>query len=315
MEVNNRIRQYNNNLVKYYELNLKDIEPITLKTYKLFCDNNDKYFLKETSKNLINKYNYLENMNVSNVLYPILNKENEYVSNNNNSFFYVTDYINSIDVRSDVKVHSLFFELNKLHKNTSIRKNLDPSKVRPKLDEITNQLDYKFKILENYIRKLESKPLNMFSMPILENYHYILNTKKELVKLQKRIISSVKAKESVEYNFIHNNPSIDHILNIRGENYLISLDKSKIGIDSLDFAKYYINNNYIDIDYKNLIMNVYENNELFNYDYFRFLILYIYIKKINISQEEYVNAHLFENTAININKYFYNFSDNDKHTS
>lgn len=312
MEMNEyKLRNINLDLVKYYEINLIDISPITIKSYKLISENNINFFLKETSKNVLNKYHYLENMGVHNVLYPLLNKEDKYVSNNNNSFFYVTDYINEVKLREDVKSSSLFYELKTLHNRTSIKKNLDPFKSRYKFDEITNQLDYKYKIIESFVRQVEAKPLNMFSMPVLENYHIILDAKKELIKLQKRLISSIKSHESVNYNFIHNNPSIDHLLNVRGQNYLISLDKSKIGLDSLDYAKYYINNQFIDIDFKSLILNHYHDEEYgFNYDYFRFLVLYIYIMKINLSYEEQVNARNFENVSININKYFSNFSDN-----
>ena len=305
-----KFKNDNFDLVKYYEIELVDIYPITIKSYKLITEHKD-FFLKETSKNVLNKYHYLENMSVSNVLYPVLNNEKKYVSNNNNSYFYITDYINEIKLRDDIKTNSLFYELENLHDRTNIKKTLDPFKSRYKFDEITNQLDYKYKIIESFVRHVEAKPLNMFSMPILDNYHIILDAKKELIKLQKRIISSIKARDSVNYNFIHNNPSIDHLLNIRGQNYLISLDKSKIGIDSLDFAKYYINNQYVDIDFKSLILDHYNaEDKKFNYDYFRFLVLYIYIMKINISNSEQVNARLFENISENISKYFKNFSDN-----
>ena len=219
-------------------------------------------------------------------------------------------------MRDDIKAANLFNELNILHHQTTIRKNLDPSKARVKFDELSSQLDYKFRMLELLVRKVESKPLDMFSMPILENYHYILDAKRELIKLQKRIISSVKAKESVEYSFVHNNPSIDHLLNVRGVNYLTSLDHSKIGISSLDMAKFYVLNEHLDIDYKSLILNEYYNeNQLFYYDYFRYLVLVIYIKRMNVSTEEYVNANLFVSTANDIQRYFHNFSDYQEETS
>lgn len=306
-----KLRSINLDLIKYYEINLKDISQITLKSYKLVSENNNNFFLKETSKNILNKYHYLENIGISNILYPILNKDNKYVSNNNNQFFYITDFINEVKIREDVKSNSLFYELENLHNRTIIKKTLDPFKARNKFDEISNQLDYKYKIIESYIRQVESKPLNMFSMPVLENYHIILDAKKELIKLQKRLISSIKSRESVNYNFIHNNPSLDHILNVRGQNYLISLDKSKIGLDSLDYAKYYINNNHVNIDYKSLITNHYNSDEyLFNYIYFRYLVLYIYLMKINFTSEEHINSKNFENIALKIGKYFNDFSDN-----
>lgn len=307
---NDKFRYLNYDLVKYYEIEFNDICPITFKTYKLVSDTGKLYFLKETSSNTIDKYQFLESMNVSNVLFPLLNKENKYISKIDNVSFLLNNYYESNNLREDIKSFHMFDELKKLHDSTSIRKNLDPSKARSKFDELTNQLDYKFKLIESLVRKQEAKPLNMFSMPILENYRYILDAKKELIKLQKRIISSIKARESVEYNFIHNNPKSEHLLNIRGSNYLTSLDKAKIGISSLDLAKFYVLNEDVDIDFKTLILNKYYNeSNLFYYDYFRYLVLIIYIKGINISKEDYVNAASFENTGQLLQKYFNNFLD------
>ena len=71
------------------------------------------------------------------------------------------------------------------------------------------------------------------------------------------IISLKVCKEkSVEYSFVHNNPSIDHLLNVRGVNYLTSLDHSKIGISSLDMAKFYVLNEHLDIDYKLSLIHI-----------------------------------------------------------
>lgn len=303
-------------LVNYYEIQMVDFVPITKKTFKLSTENGRYYFLKETNEEILNKYQYLESKGVNNVLYPLLNREKKFITKTNNHAFYLNEYLPVIPVREDLKAANLFNALNSLHHQTSVRKTLDPMKSRTKFDELSNQLDYKFKMLELLVRKVESKPLDMYSMPILENYHYILDAKRELIKLQKRIISSVKARESVEYSFIHNNPSLDHLLNIRGVDYLTSLDHSKIGISSLDMAKFYVENEYLDIDYKALILNEYFNeNQLFYYDYFRYLVLVIYIKRMNVSQEDYINANMFVYTATALKKYFSNFSDYQEETS
>ena len=288
----------------------------TLKTYKLSSESGKKYFLKETDDVVLSKYQYLESKRISNILYPILNKEKRFVTNTNNLSFYINDYINVNPVREDLKIASLFNELNILHQNTIINKQLNPMKARPKFEELTAELDYKFRMIETMVRRVESRPLNDYSMPILENYHYILDAKKVLIKLQKRIISSVKAKESVEYSFIHNNPKLDHLLNIRGVDYLTSLDKGKIGISSLDMAKLYVQNEDLDIDFKNLILNeYYDESHLFYYDYFRYLVLVMYIKRMNPSVEEFVNAKSFVNNAEAIKRYFNNFSDYQEHAS
>lgn len=305
-----KIRSFTPDLVKYYEISLVDFIPISKKAYKLVSKEGNKYFLKETNNNVLSKYQYLENRGISNILYPILNKEKRYITDLNNTSFFINNYISQIDIREDAKAEDLFYQLTKLHNETTIRKTLDPGKSRYKFDELSNELDYQFRMIESFVRRVEARPLDVNSMPILENYHFILDAKKELIKLQKRIISSVKARESVEYSFIHNNPKLEHILNVRGVNYLTSIDSGKIGISSLDMAKFYIENEHLDIDYKNLILDLYyDSNKLFYYDYFRYLVLVIYIKRINFSSEEYVNANIFKRTSLAIEKYFKNFSD------
>lgn len=310
-----KVRQFDNDLVKYYEIEIADYEPITSKSFKITTESGQDFFFKETNDGVLEKYQYLSNQGINNVLYPLENKEKKLITRTDQLNFYISDYIRQIPVREDVKAVNIFKELNHLHEQTIIKKTLDPSKSRAKFDELSNQLDYKFKVLEQMVRRVESRPLDLFSMPILENYHTILDAKKELVKLQKRIISSVKARESVNYSFLHNNPSVDHLLNIRGVNYLVSLDNGKIGISSLDMAKFYVKNEEYDVDFKSMILNEYfDENHLFYYDYFRYLILVIYIKRMPISTESYINANSFVDTARLIQKYFDNYLNYQEQT-
>lgn len=312
----NKIRSIEPDIVKYYEININDYEPITLKAYKIVSDNGKEYFLKETNAVALQKYQYLYNQGVNNVIYPILNRNESFVTRANDSNYYISDYVKQIKIRNDTRVSNLYNELSILHQQTQIRKSLDPSKSRGKFDELSSQLDYKFRLLEQLVRKIEAKNLDTFTLPILENYHYILDAKKELVKLQKRLISSIKAHEGVNYSFIHNNPDLDHLLNIKGVNYLSSLDNGKIGINSLDMAKFYVMNEQYDIDFKQLILDkYYDENQLFYYDYFRFLVLVIYIKRMPITIDDYINANSFVDTSESIKRYFKNFLDYKEETS
>ena len=141
-------------------------------------------------------------------------------------------------------------------------------------------------------------------MPVLANYQYLLDVKKELIRLQKRIISSVKAKETIEYSFIHNNPKLDHLLNIQGNNFLTSIENSKIGLESLDVAKLYVENENLNIDYTGLLIERFNNINPFYYDYFRYMVLLLYVEGLVLSTDEYINAQMFINTTNSIKKYF-----------
>ena len=109
---------------------------------------------------------------------------------------------------------------------------------------------------------------------------------------------------------------MDHLLNVRGVNYLTSLENGKIGISSLDLAKYYIENEDLNINFHELIVNGYFNGENnFYYDYFRFLVLFINIKKLVVSSDYYATAQSFSNVSKSIQKYFDNFLDNKEDIS
>jgi hypothetical protein len=312
----NRVRQLSNSLIEYYEIPLEYIKKISSKSYKYKDETSKEYFLKVSPFNSSEKFKFLESLGVDNILYPYLNKENEYITKQKGDSFYLMDYYKHVNLIDEVKAQNMIKELNKLHQSTIIKRQLSTRLARPKFEEITKELDYKFKILENYVRSVEYENLNVFSMPILGNYQYILDAKKELIMLQKRIINFVKAKEKVEYVYIHNRPSLDHILNIKGINYLISAENGKIGINSLDLAKFYLENEDLEINFEDLIVkNIFNTDSNFNYDYFRFLILYILIKKIIISNEKYLTAQSFINVSESIRKYFSRFLDNNKNIS
>ena len=97
---------------------------------------------------------------------------------------------------------------------------------------------------------------------------------------------------------------------MRGSKYLTSLENGKIGINSLDLAKFYVENQDLNIDFSQIIKDYYQNeNNSFYYDYFRFLVLVIYIKRIVVHQLDHISAQNFIANAEQIKKYFALFPD------
>ena len=308
LSVNNM--EINKQIYEKYDINVSNITPITNKSYKVICDKNNCYFIKNVPTIVENKYMFLINQGINNVLYPIINKDRKYLSNYEDKSFYINDFIDDTLKEEDLLAYNMFNSLNQLHLSTGLKRQLSSSSARPKIEEITKQLDYKFILIEQYIRSLETKQIDKSSFVVLEKYHIILNAKNVLVKLQKKIISSIKDKESVEYAFIHNNPKLDHLIIKNGNQFLTSIEKSKIGISSLDMAKFYIENSNYNIDYKKIIYdNYYKQMSDFYYDYFRFLVLFIYIKSIHFTKNEYVNKELFIDVSNKIDKFLATFSD------
>lgn len=312
----NDVRKIENDIVKYYELSISSVDKITHKTYKINDKNGNSFFIKKTIPNALEKYHFLYNQSCNNILFPILNNDQKYVTKINKDSFYLNDFYKTFTIKKEVNANNMFRELNTLHYNTSFKRQLNPFSTRPKFDEMSNRLDYQFRILEEYVRNIESRPLEPFSMQILGNYHIILNAKNEMIKLQKRIISTVKQKEGINYSFIHNNPKLEHLLNIKGVYYLTSIENGKIGINSLDIAKFYLENEHLNIDFKSILNEHFKNeNNQFYYDYFRYLVLLIIIRRINITDVDHINSVLFMDATSSIKRYFENFSDYQEEVS
>ncbi|MBQ8292720.1 MAG: hypothetical protein IJ501_01180 [Bacilli bacterium] len=291
-----------------YGIEINHNELITDKTYKIICENKNCYFVKKTKEELEDKYNFLLNQGVNNILYPLFNNKQKFITRSNQNAYYVNDYIDNYQLVKDSNAYNMVNALDKLHLSTVIKKQLSISKARPKFEELTEQLDYKFKLIENFIRKLETRSLNESSYVFLENYHIILNAKQHMIRLQKNIILSIKSNQSVEYVFLHNNPKIDHFIMSRGSGYLTSIDNSKIGIDGLDYAKFYIENHDLDLDFKKVLFDDnYSHKEDFYYNYFCFMVLFIYIKRINISNMNMINLEDFVQNCKSIDKFIHDF--------
>ena len=307
--------KFTQNVKEKYNIDVLDIQKYTHRTI-ILNGSNGAYLLKFTNSDVEQKYEFLSNIGISNILYPLLNNEKSYLSKGDNTYFLTNFVNNSNTLIPEVKAQTLFNDLNYIHQKTSFKRQLSPMTSRPKFEEITKQLDYKFTLLEQFIRSVETRPLEVFSMPILSNYHYILDAKFELVKLEKKIIQIIKDRESVEFSFVHNNPQLEHLVINRGERYITSIDKGKIGISSLDMAKLYIENDDLNLDFRAMFKEYFSMKETdFYFEYFKFLVLFIYIKRITITGLDYTSSQSFISSAQNIVKYFHNFKDEQNATN
>ncbi len=299
------LNEINNN----YNLEIKDWQRLTRKSFLVHCESSSCYFIKRTLPNAMEKYQFLANQGVSNVLYPIINKQREFVTNSENDFFYVSDYVENFRSVDEIQVKNMYESLNILHHNTEYKRQLSPATARPKFEELTKQLDYKFRIIEEYIRSLEMKPLGPFSMPILGNYHYVLDAKNFLIGIQKKIILNIKDRETINFTYLHNNPKLDHLITSRGSKYLVSIENGKLGISSLDLAKLYVENEHLNIDFQALYFGGYNGGDDFYYDYFCFLVLFIYIKRIKVGPNDSISAQSFVDAANSITRFKEAFLD------
>ena len=253
----------------------------------------EEYLLKKCDESFDDKVNVLKSQNVSNLIYPIITKDNKNVFLNDGEYYYLQKFYYDTPSLNEVKARNLLEELKLLHKKTQIRKNLSPLKSKKKFEEIFNYLQYKFSLLETFVRDVEGKPYDEYSIVILKGYHHILDAKKIMEKLNKKIIGSVKEKITVDYVYLHGKPKISHLLNVNGY-YLIGYQNGYYGISSFDIAKYYIEVEDLNINHYEIIsnyFNAYDND--FYFDYFCFLVLLYYIKSIIVYDKDYVSSQSF----------------------
>ncbi len=301
-------RRIANETKTLYNLDFKSYIPISNKSFKCKCLGGNEYFVKKTELYTQEKYRFLFNQGVDNVLYPLENTKNEYISKNEEDEYYVMPFVSDFYMLDDVKAVHMIDELSQLHHSTAFQKNLSVQTSRRKIEEILDYLNYKFSLIESFIRTLESQQFDEYSIPILKNYHILLDTKKVMVKLNKKIIYAIKESKSVTYCFLHNNPKLDHLLTTSGRNYLVSIENGKIGISSLDIAKFYVENAYLNIDMKTIIKNYFNQyNDDFYFDYFCFLVLLIYIKGLIIDEKDYITTQSFLFATKSIEKFLKTF--------
>lgn len=286
-----------------YDVHLKSFAPISCNSYKCKSDDGKEYFLKTTELYTSEKFNFLYNQGIENVLYPLKNRIGEFISRSRKNF-YVTPFIPDFYMLNEIKAVNLAGELNSLHTNTYFKRQLSPFNSRKKMDDTFDYLQYKFSTLELFIRTIETRKFDEYSITFLKNYHILLDAKKIMARLQKKIISDIKEKKSIYFAFIHNNPKLEHLLSSGGNQYLISIEKSKIGIPSLDMAKFYIENEDLDIDMKTIIQSYFSKfDDSFYFDYFCFIVLLYYVKGIVIIDKDYVSSQSFLYATTQIKKF------------
>lgn len=283
-----------------YNLNVLHLNEISTNVY-LVETNKGKFVCKQSTYNIRQKYQYLKSQSVSNVLYPL---ENNYSSRNKMDNLIIFPYLEQKNIRIENHITSMFQELINLHQNTRFKSKVNVEKVKPKLEEIYNYINYKFESIEYFVRSVESKEFDEDSIVVLKNYHYILDSKRDLDSLLRKIVMDIKENKTIELCFIHNHPTINHFINNSYEKYFISIESGRIGVCSLDIAKFYVENVKYNVDLKSLIVDYLGSydSDLY-YNYFCFLVLLIYIKSLKMYNKDYYTSQSFLSVSDAIKKF------------
>ena len=292
-----------NSVSKIFGINVQSYVPLTEKTAKIKCENNNCFFLKETELYTNEKYNLLYNQRNESFLYP-KRINDKFVVSLNNKLYILSDYHQSINITDEYKSIHMMNQLSDLHRSTQYKKVLSKESSRKKMEDLYEYLQYKFSVLESFVRSVECSEFDENSIMILKNYQYILDAKKIMAKYNKKLIVDIKNNKSVYYAFIHNKPKLSHLLVSDSGNYLVSIENSKMGIPSLDIVKYYLYNENLNIDIKQIILDYFSSYEdEFYFNYFCFFVMVYYIKGIVVLEKDYVTSQSFVYAALKLNKF------------
>lgn len=272
-----------NELLRKYEIKPKKYSKIN----KVFLiDTNDKKFVikkKNTQNNEI--FKFLKYRNFDYLPFRV---------NNDNEKYEITNYINNIEIPKEQKILDLIDLVSLLHNKTTHYKEVTEDDYKEIYEDISNNIEHLYTYYSDIITVIESKVYMSPSEYVLARniskifqiLNFIKNELEEWLKL-------VKEKNKQRLVVLHNNLELNHLI-INEKNYLISWDKSKVGIPIFDIYKLYIRHS-LELDFDEVFKRYLKNYPLYEEEKKLFFILILMPKKIEIGDSEYENTKIRAN--------------------
>ena len=260
------------------------------KKARIIEEENEKYVLKPTEKDISELFEYLHIRNFNNI--PEIKEKTE------EGIKY--KFIEEKD-KSDINKHlELATILSTLHYKTAYYKDVSKNKYREIYDKLSNKIEY---MIEYYNGVIENIEMEIYPSPshylIERNFNIIngaLNYSKKELKIWFKLVEN-KTKERVVV--VHNNPKLEHL--IKGEeNYLINWDSYTVDTPILDLYKLYRSEKRIS-DFKAVYDEYSKNFNLTEEEKRLFFILISIPTKIEEIDNELLNTKNIKNTI----NYFY----------
>lgn len=205
--------------------------------------NDKRYVLKDKcSDEICNTYNYLSSRNFE--YYPKILLDNDKYN--------VYEYIDEVDNPLEQKAYDMINTLSLLHNKTTYYKEMDIDEYKEIFESISYKINSRINYYNNLINVIERE---LFMRPS----HYLIarNISKILGALEysKRNINEwydlVKTKGKKRLVTLYNNIDLDHVVRNK-EVYLLSWEKSKVGIPIYDLYNFYSKYSGI-VDFKELL--------------------------------------------------------------
>ncbi len=258
---------------------------------KIIEEDNTKYILKPSEKNIEELFEYLRTRNFNNI--PKI------IDKTDNGFKY--EYINEVKKNNYNKHLDLARVLSNLHYKTAYYKDVSKNKYREIYEKLSDKIEY----IEDYYTKLiEEIEMEIYPSPshylIQRNYSIIngaINYSKKELKNWFKLVEN-KPKERVVV--VHNNPKLEHLINGE-EDYLINWDNYVVDTPVLDLYKLY-NDDKINSDFTSVYEEYSKEFTLTKEEKKLFFILISIPPKIEELDNELLNTR---NIKQIINKIYY----------
>ena len=202
-----------------------------------YIEEDDKYILKSTDKDIEELFSYLHSKGFDNIP-DIVEVSNEGIK---------YKYIESKNNDDNLKRLELSKLLSFLHYKTSYHKDISKHKYREIYDKLKEKIEY----IEEYYNKLMDKiEMEIYPSPthylIERNYSIILGSINFIKSEIKRWFRLVENKTKERVSIVNNNPRKEHVI-IGDKSYLINWDNYMVDTPIIDLYKLYkVDNNYKD---------------------------------------------------------------------
>ena len=238
---------------------------------------NEKYYIKRKTKNNQYIYDYLKSRNF-NYIPKIINTETDN--------YEITEYLESLKIPDEQKIIDLINLTSLLHNKTTHYKETTIDYYKEIYEDIKNNIEYLYSYYNDLISLIETKIYMSPAQYLLaRNISKIFQTLNYANREIENWYESVKEKTKKRLVVLHNNLELDHII-INEKNYLISWDKSKIGIPIFDLYKLY-KKHALDFDFTELLKKYEKNYPLYDDERKLFFILISMPNIIEFDKSEY----------------------------
>ena len=264
-----------NEILKKY-----DLKPRNYKKYNtnLEIQTKDKiYHIKEKPKNKKIIYDYLKTRNFNYTPTIINNEEDDYE---------ITEHIESYDIPNEQKMIDMINLVSLLHNKTTHYEETIEDDYKEIYEDIKNNIDYLYSYYNDNINIIDTKIYMSPSEYLLaRNISKIFNALNYANKEIDEWYKIVKNKTKKRLVVLHNNLSLDHFIE-NEKPYLISWNKTKIGIPIFDLYKLYIKegSNY---EFSETLKQYEKNYPLYEEERKLLFILMALPPQINPKQTEY----------------------------